>query len=56
LANELLARAVLPLDALVDLPRGSYIIGEPGEKRAVALERVLSGRWPIVNAQLGLDG
>jgi hypothetical protein len=53
LANELLARAVPPLDALVDLPRGSYIIGEPGEERTVALERVLFGRWPVVNAHLG---
>jgi formylglycine-generating enzyme required for sulfatase activity len=52
LANELLARAVPPLDALVSLPRGSYVIGEPGEERAVALERVLIGRWPVVNAHM----
>ena len=52
LASELHARAVPPLDALVELPAGCYVIGEPGEERAVALERVLIGRWPVVNAQM----
>ena len=52
LASELHARAVPPLDALVELPAGRYVIGEPGEARAVALERVLVGRWPVVNAHM----
>ena len=52
LASELHARAVPPLDALVELPAGCYVIGEPGEERAVALERVLIGRWPVVNAHM----
>ena len=52
LASELHARAVPPLDALVELPAGRYVLGEPGEERAVALERVLIGRWPVVNAHM----
>jgi formylglycine-generating enzyme required for sulfatase activity len=36
----------------VELPAGRYALGEPGEEREVALERVLIGRWPVVNAQL----
>jgi formylglycine-generating enzyme required for sulfatase activity len=50
--SELHARAVPPLDALVELPAGRYAAGEPGEERSVALERVLVGRWPVVNAQM----
>jgi toxoflavin biosynthesis protein ToxD len=38
------------LDACVELPAGTYLLGEPGEERAVTLERVLIGRWPVVNA------
>ena len=52
MASELHARAVPPLDALVELPAGRYRLGEPGEERAVALERVLIARWPVVNAHL----
>ena len=52
MASELHARAVPPLDALVELPAGCYLLGEPGEERAVALERVFIARWPVVNAQI----
>ena len=52
LASELHARAVPPLDALVELPAGSYVVGEPGEERTVAVGRVLVGRWPVVNAHM----
>src|SRR5215216_7288148 len=52
LASELHARAVPPLDALVELPAGSYVVGEPEEERIVALGRVLVGRWPVVNAHM----
>jgi formylglycine-generating enzyme required for sulfatase activity len=38
------------LDAAVELPGGSYRLGEPGEERMVELEGVLIGRWPVVNA------
>jgi formylglycine-generating enzyme required for sulfatase activity len=37
------------LDACVELRPGTYRLGEPGEERAVRLERVLIGRWPVVN-------
>jgi len=36
----------------VELPARGYVVGEPGEERAVALERVLIGRWPVVNAHM----
>ena len=39
-----------PLDAHVELPAGSYAVGEPGEERRVELDSVLLGRWPVVNA------
>ena len=52
LASEQKARAVPPLDALVELPAGRYLLGEPGEERMVALECVLIGRWPVVNAHM----
>jgi formylglycine-generating enzyme required for sulfatase activity len=52
LASELHARAVPPLDALVELPAGSYLVGEPGEERTVTIGRVLAGRWPVVNAHM----
>src|SRR5687768_12081557 len=52
LASELHARAVPPLNALVELPAGCYVIGEPGQERAVALERVFVARWPVVNAHV----
>jgi formylglycine-generating enzyme required for sulfatase activity len=38
------------LDAQVELPAGSYVVGEPGEERRVELDSVLLGRWPVVNA------
>jgi toxoflavin biosynthesis protein ToxD len=40
------------LDAVVELPPGRYVVGEPGEERTVPLGRVLIGRYPIVNAHL----
>ena len=56
MASELYARAVPPLDALVELPAGCYLLGEPGEERAVTLERVIIGRWPVVNAHMQAFG
>jgi formylglycine-generating enzyme required for sulfatase activity len=44
------SREAPPLDAVVALPAGRYPIGEPGEEQTLTLERVLVGRWPIVNA------
>ena len=41
----------LPLDASVELPAGTYRLGEPGEERVVTLANVQIGRWPVVNAQ-----
>jgi formylglycine-generating enzyme required for sulfatase activity len=41
----------LPLDESVELPAGTYRLGEPGEERAVVLARVRIGRWPVVNSQ-----
>jgi formylglycine-generating enzyme required for sulfatase activity len=41
------------LDVVVELPKGRYRLGEPGEERTAGLPRVLIGRWPVVNAQLG---
>jgi formylglycine-generating enzyme required for sulfatase activity len=38
------------LDAVVELPAGTYRLGERDEEREVALGRVLIGRWPVVNA------
>jgi formylglycine-generating enzyme required for sulfatase activity len=46
-------RAIPALDALVELPAGRYLVGEPGEEREVALARVLIRRYPVCNAQLG---
>jgi formylglycine-generating enzyme required for sulfatase activity len=45
-----LAREVR-LDTSVELPAGTYRLGEPGEERSVRLSRVLIGRWPVTNAQ-----
>src|SRR4051794_39763817 len=45
-------RAVPALDALVELPAGRYVLGEPGEERPCELAGVLIGRWPVVNAHL----
>ena len=39
-----------PLDAVVHLPAGAYVLGEPGEERTVTLARVSIGRYPVVNA------
>ena len=52
MAREPHVREVPPLDAVVELPAGSYSLGEPGEERATVLRRVLIGRWPVVNAHL----
>jgi formylglycine-generating enzyme required for sulfatase activity len=41
----------LPLDEAVELPAGTYRLGEPGEEHAVVLDRVRIGRWPVVNSQ-----
>jgi formylglycine-generating enzyme required for sulfatase activity len=46
------AREVPPLDAVVELRAGRYPVGEPGEERSAALDRVLVGRWPVVNAHV----
>src|SRR3954469_7159142 len=46
------ARSVPPLDALVEVPAGTYRLGEPGEERDVAVGPVLIGRWPVVNARV----
>jgi formylglycine-generating enzyme len=48
-------REVPPVDAVVELPAGEYVVGEPGEERTVALRRVLIGRWPVVNAHVKRD-
>lgn len=45
-------RTVPPLDALVAVPAGTYVLGEPGEERDVAVGPVLIGRWPVVNAHV----
>jgi formylglycine-generating enzyme required for sulfatase activity len=37
------------VNGCVELPAGTYQLGEPGEEREVVLERVLIGRWPITN-------
>ena len=52
MALESYTREVPPLDALVELPRGRYPVGEPGEQRNALLPRVLIGRWPVVNAHV----
>lgn len=44
--------AVPPLDAVVALHAGTYVLGEPGEERRVSLARVEIGRFPVVNAHL----
>ena len=46
------AREVPALDAVVELPAGCYVIGEPGEERDAVLGRVLIGRFPVCNAHL----
>jgi formylglycine-generating enzyme required for sulfatase activity len=48
-------RATPALDALVELPAGRYLLGEPGEEREVELARVLIGRYPVCNAHLAGD-
>jgi formylglycine-generating enzyme required for sulfatase activity len=45
-------RDVPVLDAVVELPAGRFVVGEPGEEREVELGRVLIARWPVVNAHL----
>jgi formylglycine-generating enzyme required for sulfatase activity len=46
------AREAPALDAVVELPAGRYLLGEPGEERSAELARVLIGRWPVVNAHM----
>jgi formylglycine-generating enzyme required for sulfatase activity len=46
-------RAIPALDALVELPAGRYVLGEPGEEREVELARVRIGRYPVCNAHVG---
>jgi formylglycine-generating enzyme required for sulfatase activity len=41
--------ARVELDACVELPAGTYRLGEPGEERSAGIGRVLIGRWPVVN-------
>jgi formylglycine-generating enzyme required for sulfatase activity len=38
------------VDEHVELPAGTYRLGEPGAEREVALRPVLIGRFPVVNA------
>jgi formylglycine-generating enzyme required for sulfatase activity len=38
------------LDAFVAVPAGTYRLGERDDERLATLERVLVGRWPVVNA------
>jgi formylglycine-generating enzyme required for sulfatase activity len=38
------------LDSSVELPSGTYRVGEPGEERTVTLAAVAIGRWPVTNA------
>jgi formylglycine-generating enzyme required for sulfatase activity len=45
-------RSVPALDALVAVPAGVYVLGEPGEERSVTLPSFLIGRWPVVNAHV----
>ncbi|MDX6716721.1 MAG: hypothetical protein QOH30_3279 [Baekduia sp.] len=49
MAAHAVSRTNPALDALVELPAGRYTLGEPGEERTVELERVLIGRYPVVN-------
>jgi formylglycine-generating enzyme required for sulfatase activity len=45
-------RAVPAVDAFVEVPAGRYELGEPGHERAHALDALLIGRWPVVNAHV----
>jgi formylglycine-generating enzyme required for sulfatase activity len=45
-------RAVPPLRACVPVPAGTYLLGEGGEARPVALAGVQIGQWPVVNAHM----
>jgi formylglycine-generating enzyme required for sulfatase activity len=40
------------LEEVVEVPAGSYRLGEPGEERVVDLAAVRIGRWPITNAHV----
>ena len=46
-------RVAQVLDALVELPAGTYEVGEPGEERVVELHSTRLGRWPVTNAEYG---
>src|SRR3954469_6363555 len=43
-------RSVPPLDDLVAVPAGVYVLGEPGEEREGALAAFRIGRFPVTNA------
>jgi toxoflavin biosynthesis protein ToxD len=45
-------RRLPALDEVVEVPAGEYRLGVPGDERAVALERVLVGRFPVANAHV----
>lgn len=44
------ARCQPSLDACVQLPAGTYTLGDDGAERVVALREVAIGRWPVTNA------
>jgi len=43
-------RSVPPLDDLVAVPAGVYVLGEPGEERQITLAAFEIGRFPVTNA------
>jgi formylglycine-generating enzyme required for sulfatase activity len=45
-------RTIPPLLDLVDVPAGTYRLGEPGEEREVALSAFRIGRFPVTNGHL----
>jgi formylglycine-generating enzyme required for sulfatase activity len=45
-------RSVPPLDDLVEVPAGVYVVGEPGEEREVTVGAFRLGRYPVVNAHV----
>jgi formylglycine-generating enzyme required for sulfatase activity len=45
-------RTIPALDDCAEVPAGAYLVGEPGEERAVTLAGVRIGRFPVVNAHL----
>src|SRR3954470_14293787 len=43
-------RSVPPLDDLVAVPAGVYVLGEPGQERQITLVAFEIGRFPVTNA------